>query len=56
MFSFHHYFINYFGNSFSYPFDGFIGPYKSILHRKFALFALLPVTSQLMLQFGNDKN
>ena len=35
MFSFHHHFTNYFCNCFFYPFNGFTGPQKSILHRSF---------------------
>ena len=61
MFSFYHHFTNYFCNSFFYPFDGFIGPrkvYFTGISRPYPppLFTLLPVTSQLMVQFGNDKN
>ena len=61
MFSFHHHFTNYFCNSFFYPYDGLLVPrkvYFTGIPRPYLppLFTLLPVTSQLMVQFGNDKN
>ena len=61
MFSFRHHFTNYFLTLFSIHSMALLGPrkvYFTGISRLYPppLFTLLPVTSQLMVQFGNDKN